>query len=162
MFRPGVFSLCLMLLVAQVSPIQAAAGQAGSDERQDNGLSARAAWAFPATADSPVSMVFLVLNNRGDRVRVLQSATSPVAERIVLHAAVADLSEDTMRTIEDISIDPESERILAPGGPHLMLFDLRRALEVGQHFPLTLKFRDGESITLDVTVATQAPEHFRH
>ena len=162
MFRFGLFSLCLILLVAQAPLVQAAVGRAGSDERQANGLSARAAWAFPATADSPIGMVFLVLNNRGNRVRVLQAASSPVAERIELHAAVADLSDETMRPVESISIDGESDRIFAPGGPHLMLFDLRRALELGQHFPLTLRFRDGESLTLDVTVANQAPEHFRH
>lgn len=61
-----------------------------------------------------------------------------------------------------MAVAPESDLIFAPGGPHLMLIGLQRALEVGEQFPVTLHFDDGDSIALDVTVAKQAPAHFRH
>ena len=157
MVRLSAFSLCLIVLVAS----SVFAGSA-SDELEATGVSARAGWAFPATADSPFGMAFLVINNRGDKERVLQSASSPVAERIELHAAVADLSPDTMQSVESMSVSPESDLIFAPGGPHLMLLGLKQALEVGDQFPLTLEFRNGDSITLEVGVSEQAPAHFRH
>nr|WP_298173834.1 copper chaperone PCu(A)C [uncultured Pseudomonas sp.] len=157
MVRLSAFSLCLMALLASL----AFAASAG-DEREATGLSARAGWAFPVTADAPFGMVFLLLNNRGDKERVLQGASSPVADKIELHAAVADLSPETTRPVESMAVSPESDLIFAPGGPHLMLIGLKQALEVGEQFPVTLHFDDGDSIALDVTVAKQAPAHFRH
>lgn len=157
MIRLSAFSLCPIVLLASL----AFAASAG-DERQATGLSARAGWAFPAAADAPFSMVFLVLNNRGDKTRVLEAATSPVAEKVELHAAVADLSPDTTTPVESISVSPEDDLIFAPSGPRLMLMGLKQALEVDDQFPVTLHFRDGDSITLDVSVAKQEPAHFRH
>lgn len=157
MVRLSAFSLCLIVLVAP-----AAFAASASEEREANGLSARAAWALPASADSPIGTVFLVLNNRGDQERVLQAASSPVADKIELHTAVADLSPNTMQPVESMSVSPESDLVFAPGGPHLMLIDLNQALEVGDQFPLTLEFRNGDSITLEVSVAKQEPAHFRH
>lgn len=157
MVRLSTLGLCLIVLVTS----SAFAGSA-SDELEATGLSARAGWAFPAAADSPFSMAFLVLNNRGDKERVLQSASSPVAEKIELHTAVADLSPDTSTPVESISVSAEDDLIFAPGGPHLMLIGLKQALEVGEQFPLTLHFSDGDSITLDVSVSKQVPAHFRH
>jgi hypothetical protein len=157
MVRLSTFSLWMFVLVASVT----FAGQA-SDELEATGLSAREGWAFPAAVDSPFSMAFLVINNRGDKERVLQSASSPVAETVALHAAVADLSPDTTTPVESIPVSPEGDLILAPGGPHLMLKGLKQALEVGDQFPLTLHFSDGDSIKLEVTVSKQIPAHFRH
>lgn len=157
MVRPSPFSLCVMVLLTSFAFAASAA-----DEREATGLSARAGWAFPVAADAPFGMVFLVLNNRGDRERVLQGASSPVADKIVLHAAVADLSPDTTTPVESLSISPESDLIFAPGGPHLMLVGLKQALEVGEQFPVTLHFSDGDSFTLDVIVSKQMPAHFRH
>ena len=59
-------------------------------------------------------------------------------------------------------MSPEDDLIFAPGGPRLMLMGLKQALEVGDQFPLTLHFSDGDSISLDVTVSKQMPAHFRH
>lgn len=157
MVRLSTLGLWMIVLMAPAT----FAGPA-SDELEATGLSAREGWAFPAAAGSPFSMAFLVLNNRGDKERVLQSASSPVAEKVALHAAVADLSPDTTTPVESIPVSPEDDLIFAPGGPRLMLMGLKQALEIGDQFPLTLHFSDGDSISLDVTVSKQMPAHFRH
>jgi periplasmic copper chaperone A len=157
MVRLSAFSLCLIVILASLASAASAGG-----ERQATGLSARAGWALPAAADAPFGMVFLVLDNRGDKERVLQAASSPVAEKIELHAAVADLTPDTTRPVKSMTVSPESDLIFAPGGPQLVLFGLRQALDLDDRFPVTLHFSDGDSLTFEVDVSRQAPAHFRH
>ncbi len=58
----------------------------------------------------------------------------------------------TMRPVEEIPIPARGEQVLQPGGYHLMLMEPTRPLVVGDKIELTLRFRSGRSVTIEVSV----------
>lgn len=58
----------------------------------------------------------------------------------------------TMRPVEEIPIPAGGEQVLQPGGYHLMLMEPRQSLAVGDKVELTLRFRSGRSVTIEVPV----------
>lgn len=58
----------------------------------------------------------------------------------------------TMRPVEVIPIPARGEQVLQPGGYHLMLMEPTRPLAVGDRIELTLRFRSGRSVTIEVPV----------
>jgi copper(I)-binding protein len=47
--------------------------------------------------------------------------------------------------------------VFAPGGNHIMIMGLKKPLMTGDHFPLMLKTKRGEMLTIDVAVQKEAP-----
>jgi copper(I)-binding protein len=57
-----------------------------------------------------------------------------------------------MRPVESLECPPGLTKI-EPGGLHVMLLGLTHPLAAGTAFPLTLRFRDAGSLTVQVVVA---------
>ena len=51
---------------------------------------------------------------------------------------------------------------LAPGGLHVMLFDVKQQAKVGDKFPLVLKFEKAGEVKVDVKVEDGAPAAHAH
>ena len=51
---------------------------------------------------------------------------------------------------------------LAPGGVHVMLFDIKQQAKVGDKFPLVLKFEKAGEVKVDVQVEDGAPAAHAH
>jgi copper(I)-binding protein len=59
----------------------------------------------------------------------------------------------TMRPLDKgLVIEPGKTVKLAPGGYHLMLFDLRNPLKQGDKLPVTLEFEKAGKVTLSLDV----------
>jgi copper(I)-binding protein len=58
-----------------------------------------------------------------------------------------------MRPVESIECPPGVTVKIEPGGLHVMLLGLTHPLVAGTKFPLTLRFRDAGSMTVQVVVA---------
>jgi periplasmic copper chaperone A len=59
----------------------------------------------------------------------------------------------TMRPLDNgLTIEPGKTVKLAPGGYHLMLFDLKSALKQGEKIPLTLEFEKAGKVTVSLDV----------
>ncbi len=58
----------------------------------------------------------------------------------------------TMHPVEAIPIPAGGAQALAPGGYHLMLMEPTRDVAVGDVVTLTLRFRSGRTVTIDVPV----------
>jgi copper(I)-binding protein len=59
----------------------------------------------------------------------------------------------TMRALDKgLAIEPGKTVKLAPGGYHLMLFDLKNPLKQGDKVPLTLEFEKAGNVTLSLDV----------
>jgi copper(I)-binding protein len=59
-----------------------------------------------------------------------------------------------------LAIEPGKTLKLAPGGHHLMLFDLKSALKQGEQVPVTLEFEKAGKVKLSLDVqgiGAQAP-----
>lgn len=91
------------------------------------------------------------------------AADSPVAERTELHTHINNKGVMRMRQVPSITVPAHGKAVLQPGGYHIMFFNLKQPLTVGQQFPLNLHFQDGGSQTLTVTVrpmnAAAHPHH---
>jgi periplasmic copper chaperone A len=96
--------------------------------------------------------------NKGDSADQLLSATSPIAQTIELHTMKMDGDVMRMREINALPLPAKSEVTLrhddrGANGYHLMLMKLVKPLNVGDRFPLTLKFE--KAGTVEVTVVVQ-------
>ena len=57
-----------------------------------------------------------------------------------------------MKQLDSIDLKSGQTAPLEPGGLHIMLIDLKRPLEEGESFPLTLLLAGGGSVALEVKV----------
>lgn len=123
-------------------------------------------WARATAGTAKTGAVYLALRNTGDATDRLIGASTPVAGRSELHTHVKDGDIMRMRKVEAIEVKSKAAATLAPGGLHLMLFDLRVPLKEGDQFQLTLKFEKSGEITAQVAVrpatATSAGGHGGH
>ena len=71
----------------------------------------------------------------------------------------------TMRPLDNgLTIDPGKTVKLAPGGYHLMMFDLKNPLKQGDTVPVTLKFEKAGEVKVSLAVqgiGAQAPRRRR-
>jgi copper(I)-binding protein len=85
----------------------------------------------------------------------IASVTSPVSASAALHETMLHEGMAHMVPRPAIVVARDSTLVLAPGGLHVMLNDLTRALHAGDSVRLTLTLGDGRSIP--VTAAIRAP-----
>ncbi len=90
-----------------------------------------------------VTGAFLSLKNDSDSDRALVRAESDVAKNVELHEHVHKDGMMQMREVEKIDIAKGSTTALKPGGLHIMLIGLTRALNVGDIVDIKLIFDDG-------------------
>ncbi len=68
-----------------------------------------------------------------------------------------------MRPIEAIDVAPGTSLVLAPGGLHIMLMELKEPLIADKDFPLTLTFQKAGKIELEIAVIKDPPgDHGGH
>jgi len=96
----------------------------------------------------------------------LVAVASPVAARAEFHATTLDDGVMKMRAVESIELPGGKPVKLAPGGLHIMLTDLKRALKHGEKVPITLTVLRGDrasravfTVQAEVRGAGPAPAH---
>lgn len=109
------------------------------------------AWARATTSTARVGGVFLTLTATGGEDRVV-SAASPVTERIELHETLRDGDVMKMREVPRLVLPAGVPTVLKPGAHHIMLIGLKRPLNRGETFPLTITFEKAPPVTVTVTV----------
>ena len=128
------------VLAAFVVVVVAAAADAGD-------IAVESPWSRATPGKAPNAAVYLTLVNRGSVPDRLITLATPVAERAEMHAHSMDHGVMRMRRLDAIKVDPGLPTILAPGGFHVMLFNLDHPLEDGERFPLTLTLEHAGSLT---------------
>lgn len=133
---------CFVAAAAMLTPNARAAGT----------LEVVNAWSRPATG---TGVVYATIVNHGTRPDRLVGGSSPLATRLELHettstkasghmAAMGNMSMPggtiTMLPVSYMTVPAGGEAVLAPGGYHIMLIDLRRDLKAGEVVPLRLHF----------------------
>jgi copper(I)-binding protein len=89
----------------------------------------------------------------------LTGIDTPVAARAVLHESFADNGVMKMRPLDGLTITPGEPLILEPGGKHVMLMGLNRALQEGDSFPITLTFERAGAVTATAIVERAGATH---
>jgi periplasmic copper chaperone A len=147
MKRLMVISVALML-----AAIVAACG--GSNSSTTSGITVSDAWVRnPITPDQP-GAGYLVIQNNG-AADMLLSVTSDVAQTIELHESMMSGNMMSMSPVPSIEVPANGKAELKPGGFHMMLMGLTRALKVGDKVQLTLNFEMAGKIPVTADVREQ-------
>lgn len=109
-------------------------------------------WARATIGQSRISAAYMIIHNTGAESDRVVAASSPVAGAVELHTHVMENNVARMRRIEAIEVTPGSPTVLAAGGLHIMLLDLRRPLAAGETLPLTLELASGARVDLALPV----------
>ncbi len=106
-------------------------------------------------------IVYMVIHNNGGTADKLVAAKSDVSETAELHThTMDDNGVMRMRPVPDgyIEIPANGTVELKSGGLHVMLINLNKALQVGETFPLTLKFEKFGEVVINVPVKDDKPD----
>ena len=95
---------------------------------------------------------YVSLTNGGDAAVNLVAASSPAYAEVSIHRSVESGGTVAMRPVAQITIDPHSRVDFAAAGYHFMLMQPIEPLEPGDRVPLTLRFADGSSVTVQFEV----------
>ena len=112
-------------------------------------------WLPPAV---PNTALFGVLVNRSDHAVRLMGGRTPVAQRCAPMKTVRKDSGSAsgpvmeMVTVDALVVPAHGRLVLEPGGDHLMIMGLHKALAVGESIQLTLTFEGADPLTVRVPV----------
>jgi copper(I)-binding protein len=147
----GLAAIFALLLVAPASAEDIKAGD----------LVITQAWTRATPNGAKIGGGYLTIENKGTAPDRLVSGSGDVAGKIEVHEMSMDNGVMKMRALDKgLTIEPGKTVKLAPGGYHLMMFDLKAPLKQGDKVPVTLEFEKAGkvSVSLDVqAVGAQAP-----
>lgn len=111
------------------------------------------AYALVTRPGAPTGTAYMVIHNHGATGDRLLGASSPVAERVQIHASLVENGVSRMETVEEgLDLPPEGEIRLERGGLHLMVLGIADPLEDGDVIPMTLHFAQAGDLDVDVLV----------
>lgn len=121
-----IFSLTLLSSCGKPSP---------SVQISDN-------WVRTTEDGQDVGAAYMTLTSNTDTT--LTSVESSVSDSIEIHSMTMDNGVMKMRMLDELALKAGKPTELAPGGYHLMLFDLKKALKAGEEVSFTLHFKDAQ------------------
>jgi len=110
------------------------------------------AWARPAASGDNGAVYFIISNatNTGDTLLNVSTDVASVAE---VHMSMMDSNGVmSMQMQEFVSVPAQQEVIFKPGGLHVMLFNLKQDLKVGDTITLTMNFKEAGDVVIDAPV----------
>jgi copper(I)-binding protein len=96
--------------------------------------------------------VYLTIKAAAGEADQLSGVRADLADRAELHQSREENGVARMRPVASIPIEPGTSVTLAPGGYHVMLTGLHRALAVGETFSLTCTFERAGEVVVTVHV----------
>jgi periplasmic copper chaperone A len=107
------------------------------------------AWVRSAAVAGQPTAAYLVISNGSGQPDALVGASSPDASMVQIHETTTDTSGMTgMHQIDQLPIPGEGEVTLKPGGHHLMIMGLSRALTAGGKLQLDLVFEKAGKVVV--------------
>ncbi|MDF3030307.1 MAG: hypothetical protein K0R03_865 [Moraxellaceae bacterium] len=147
-----VIAAVLLLLAAAT-----AAGDTAAAPSSGGAVVVMDAWVGEAPPAARNLAVYLTLKN-GPRNDTLLSVKTPLAAAAELHQTRKADGVTRMQKQSGITLAPGEEVQFAPGGRHVMLIGVKRALKVGDRVPLTLKFRRAGNVDVQAEVRPLQPD----
>ena len=119
------------------------------------------AWTRATPNGAKIGGGYLTIENKGSTPDRLIGGSADIAGKLEVHEMAMKDGVMTMRPLGDgLTIDPGKVVKLAPGGYHLMMFDLKSPLKQGDTLPITLKFEKAGEVKVSLAVqgiGAQAP-----
>ena len=115
-------------------------------------------WARGSSTDAGIAGGYFTFTNKAATPDRLVAATSPVAERVEIHAIKVVGPELRMREREGgLAIPSATTLTLKPRGYHLLLTGLRKPLQQGGHIAITLTFEVAGTLDIECVVTEPGP-----
>ena len=143
--------LRLFVVIVSVAATFAACRSERAAARHEGPLEVRDAWVRTADSGNTGGAYFTLANVDTMPLTIVDMST-PVAASAELHETMQMSGMVHMMARPDLVLPLDSTVTMAPGGLHVMLTALNRALRVGDTVPLTLTLSDGRSVPVAVPV----------
>jgi hypothetical protein len=127
-------------------------GVATAHEYANRGVTVAHPWARATPGGVTTGGAYLEIKTAAGKRDRLVGARSPVAGAVEIHIHVNEGGISRMRRVDTIALKPGASFVLAPGGYHLMLTDLKTPLKEGDLLKLTLVFEKAGEIEVEATV----------
>lgn len=111
-------------------------------------LSVSDAWVRLAAAPGRPAGGYFTLHG-GATDKTLIAVATPAAGRVELHETIKHGTAMRMVPVGQVKVAAGATVAFAPGGKHLMLFDMPPAIRPGAKVPLTFTFADGRTLKVD-------------
>jgi len=137
------------------------AAPAAAEDVKAGDLVISQAWSRATPGGAKVAGGYLTIENKGTAPDRLVGGTGEIAGKVEIHEMAMNNGVMTMRPLDKgLAIEPGKTVKLAPGGYHLMMFDLKGPFKQGDKVPVTLQFEKAGKVTLSLDVqgvGAQAP-----
>jgi len=140
--RPIVLITAAALLVGAALPLAAA----------ESAITVSDPYVRLLPPGATASAAYLVIHNSDGADRMLVKAESPAAQSVEVHEHRNENGVMKMREVGSILIKAHAQTELKPGGYHLMLIGVRKALKEGDSVAITLSFDDGSKQQIEARV----------
>src|ERR1700709_1390716 len=111
------------------------------------------AWSRATPGGAKIAGGYLTIENKGTAPDRLIGGSADVAGKVEVHEMAMNNGVMTMRPLDKgLAIEPGKTVKLAPGGYHLMMFDLKSPLKQGDKVPVTLEFEKAGKVKLSLDV----------
>lgn len=114
-------------------------------------LTAQDAW-IRATPGGDVAAAYLTLQNKSSQVVSIVGVRCACAGHAMIHESSVRNGQSTMRPREPLPVAAGATLRFTPGGLHIMLQGLTRALTPGEEVPLELLLEGGGSLSVRARV----------
>lgn len=94
---------------------------------------------------------YFTINGGAESTKLLR-VTSEGARRIELHESIDKGGVMTMQAIENVDVPAKTKIQFAPGGKHLMIFDINPAIIESGKMTLTMLFANGDRLIVDAPI----------
>ncbi len=102
----------------------------------------------PAAAGQPTTAAYMTLVNPGQDAVRLKAVSCACAAMVEPHQSSMAGGVMRMRPAGPVIIPPHGSLSFQPGGLHLMVMDLKRAIKPGDSVPMQLSFDRGAAVTV--------------
>jgi periplasmic copper chaperone A len=129
------------------------AAPACAEEVKAGDLVITQAWSRATPNGAKIGSGYLTIENKGSAADRLIGGSADAAGKVEVHEMATKNGVMTMRPLDNgLTIDPGKTVKLAPGGYHLMIFDLKSPLKQGDKLPVTLEFEKAGKVKLSFDV----------
>lgn len=122
-------------------------------------LEIRDAWAAPTPNGVDVSAGYLTIVNGSREADRLVSAQTARAGRVEVHEMIMDGAVMRMRPVDVLEISAGETASLAPGGAHLMFYEVTAPFAEGQTISVQLDFERAGAVSVDLPVRRASAGH---
>ena len=110
------------------------------------------AWDKNLPPTLPVRAGYMNIFNPGSKAVSIVSVTSDAFKNIEVHQTIVQDGLVRMEQVQDLTIEPNSQLNLEPGGIHLMMMHPTEITSPGDKIQVTIEFSDGSQQSLIFTV----------